>query len=393
MPASFQSSSHARRDNGEGTVYQLTTGPRAGSWRAQISLLGGKRKTFSGRTEEEVKQKLLDARWSASHGMLSPSRGESFEQYSLNWLTLRRYELAPRTLAVYRQQLRDQVFPLIGKLAPVDIRREHIKAVHIAMLDKGYKAKTVLLVHGIIGACLAQAEADGLIPSNPVRHTKPPKAQKASFSPLEPDEIKTLIAAMRGDPLEALFLITLTCGLRRGEACGIRWQDLNLQRGTLRLRGQVTRQAVPGQKKTVLGFAPLKTETGLGLQIDLAPPVITALLAHKDRQAFLKTQARELWQENDYVFTNPLGKPIDPMQAYRMFKALLKRAGLRDQRFHDLRHAAASLLLSWGLELWQVSKLLRHSNLGITSDVYAHLYQQTGRELADKMGAFVEGAR
>src|SRR4029450_4197429 len=100
-----------------------------------------------------------------------------------------------------------------------------------------------------------------------------------------------------------------------------------------------------------------------------------------DRQAFSKSQARELWTEQDYVFTDAIGRPIDPMQAYRMFKVLLKRAGLRDQRSHERRHAAATLLLSWGLELWQVSKLLRHSSLSITSDVYGHLYQQTGREL------------
>jgi integrase len=272
-------------------------------------------------------------------------------------------------------------------MALLDIKRRDVLRVQLALLDSGHKAKTVQLVQSILTAVLRQAEADELIASMP-QMPKVPKIQRPNFMPLDPVEIQTLLAAMRGDPLEALFLLTLTCGLRRGEVCGIRWSDLDLEHATLHLQGQMVREP-----KGVFVFSPLKSDTGFSLIIDLASPVIEALIAHKDRQAFVKANAAELWVERDYVFTDEIGRPIDPMQAYRMFKALLKRAGLRDQRFHDLRHAAASLLLSWGFELWQVSKLLRHSGLSITSDVYGHLYQQTGRDLAERIGAFIQEAR
>jgi len=384
VPASSQPSTRGRRDDHEGTVYQIKSGPRAGEWRAQISLPDGKRRGFSGRSEEIVKQKLLDARFRESHGLLAPPRGENFEEYARTWLAMRRHELRYNTLRSYRGNLEKHVFPIIGKLALPDIKRLDVQRVHLALLDSGHKAKTVHLIHSILTAVLAQAEADELVTSNIATKVRVPKREPPSFVPLEPGELQTLIGAMRGDPLEALFLLTLACGLRRGEVCGVRWFDLDLRRGTLQLRGQIVREP-----KGVFRFSPLKSTTGHSLVIDLPSRVVDALLAHKDRQSFLKTQAAELWTEQDYVFTNAIGDPLDPMQAYRMFKLLLKRAGLRDQRFHDLRHAAASLLLSWGLELWQVSKLLRHSGLSITSDVYGHLYQQTGRELAERMDAFL----
>jgi integrase len=389
-----QPTNRSKRLDHEGTVYEIKTGPRAGSWRAQLSVPGGKRRTFSGRSEDIVKQKLLDARFRLSHGQLSPPRGDNFEEYARDWLASRRHELRQRTLLVYRRNLEMHVFPHIGSHALLDVKARDIKAIHNALLDAGYKPKTVQLVRSIVSAVLAQAELDEIVPSNAASKVKLPRIKKPSFVPLDPTEIQTLIAAMRGDRLEALFLLTLTCGLRRGEACGVRWSDLDLERATLHLEGQAVRvQRADGRTGSDIVFEPLKSDTGETLVIDLAPQVIGALTLHKDRQAFTKLQAAELWKEQDYVFTDAIGQPLDPMQAYRMFKALLTRAGLRDQRFHDLRHAAASLLLSWGLELWQVSKLLRHSGLAITSDVYGHLYQQTGRELAERMGAFIQEAR
>lgn len=378
-----------RRHDREGTVYQIKTGPRAGEWRAQLSVGGGDRRSFSGRSEDEVKQKLLDARFRASHGLLGPARGDTFEQYAREWLLLRSYELRYNTLRSYRRNLELHVFPHIGKMALVDIKRRDIQRIHIVLLDTGHKPKTVQLIHSIVRFVLAQAEVDELVSTNAAANMRLPKRQPPSFVPLDPNEILTLVAAMRGDPLEALFLLTVACGLRRGEACGVRWSDFHLTgEATLQLQGQIVR--LP---QSVFEFSPLKSTTGQSLLISVPPVVVDALLAHKDRQAFSRAQAAELWKEQDYVFTNAIGDPLDPMQAYRMFKLLLGRAGLRDQRFHDLRHATASLLLSWGLELWEVSKLLRHSGLSITSDIYGHLYQQTGKEIAEKMSAFIQAAR
>jgi len=383
-----QPTNRPKRLDHEGTVYQIKTGPRAGSWRAQIRVAGGPRRTFTGRSEADVKQKLLDARWRDSHGLLPPSRGETYEQYARNWLSARRHELRYNTLRSYRLNLEKHIFPYLGHLALVDIKRRDIQRVHLALQDTGHKPKTVQLVHSILTLVLASAEADELITSNVARGMRLPKRQAPGFVPLDPTEIQTLIDAMHDDPLEALFLLTLACGLRRGEACGVRWSDFNLAQGTLHLQGQIVREP-----KSKFVFSPLKSGTGQSLLISVPPLVVDALLVHRDRQAFVRTHAAELWKEQDYVFTNAIGDPIDPMQAYRMFKLLLQRAGLRDQRFHDLRHATASLLLSWGLELWLVSKLLRHAGLSITLDIYGHLYQQTGKDVAERMDAFIREAQ
>jgi integrase len=115
--------------------------------------------------------------------------------------------------------------------------------------------------------------------------------------------------------------------------------------------------------------------------------VLDVLQAHRDRQLF-PGQADQV-----YVFTGASGRPLDPDAVSHALARLLARKGLRPRRFHDLRHAAASLHLAQGAELWQVSKLLRHSGVAITADIYGHMYTQTSRELADRMGRFLEQAR
>jgi Phage integrase, N-terminal SAM-like domain len=273
VPASSQPTPRGRREDYEGTVYQITSGPRAGEWRAQISLPGGKRRGFSGRTEEIVKQKLLDARFRASHGQLAPPRGENFEEYARGWLAMRRHELRYNSRRSYLRNLELHVFPHIGGMALLDIKHRDLQRVQMALLDTGHKPKTVRLVQGIVQLVLAQAEVDELIQSVP-RMPKVPKIQRPNFVPLDPSEIQTLLAAMRGDPLEALFLLTLTSALRRGEVCGIRWSDLDLDKATLHLAGQIVREP-----HGVFVYSPLKSDTGHTLVIDLAPPVIEALLS------------------------------------------------------------------------------------------------------------------
>jgi integrase len=111
------------------------------------------------------------------------------------------------------------------------------------------------------------------------------------------------------------------------------------------------------------------------------------------RRSRAKNAGAGRWHERGYVFTGPTGGPLDPDAVSHGFVKLLDRHGLRRTRFHDLRHATASLLLARGVPLWQVSKILRHSSVTITSDTYGHLYAEMSRAAADVMNAFMEQAR
>src|SRR4029077_5382143 len=166
------------------------------------------------------------------------------------------------------------------------------------------------------------ANDDDIVMTNVATKVRTPKNKnRFVIEPLDPAECQTLGVAMRGDPLEALFLLALSCGLRRGEVCGVRWQDLDLERGTLRLAGQTVR--TPGRGSTLIFQPYTKSDTGLGMEIMLTPPAVAALLAHRDRQAFLKGNGAELWTEQGYGFTNEIGQPIEHVRVSRMFKLLL----------------------------------------------------------------------
>ena len=122
--------------------------------------------------------------------------------------------------------------------------------------------------------------------------------------------------------------------------------------------------------------------------VSLSPPVVAALRAEQDRQTF--ASAQPFWQDTGYLFTRPSGQPQSPEVVYQEFRKLVAAAGLRHQRFHDLRHAHASLALAEGASMWQVSKQLRHANLNITANIYAHLYPEGQRTVSDKVGALLE---
>ena len=189
--------------------------------------------------------------------------------------------------------------------------------------------------------------------------------------------------------LRELARIALACGLRLGEATGLRWQDVDLSTGEVRIRQQL--QAV-GKR---LEVQELKTEKS---RRTLALPLVclAALRTYRTRQLEQRLKSGQDWKESGLVFTigrrgkdKQLGTPLHPRNVLRILHALLADAGLPRVRFHDLRHSAASLLIAAGVELVEISMLLGHSELRVTADVYGHLQQQTAAKAARHMDAML----
>ncbi len=191
--------------------------------------------------------------------------------------------------------------------------------------------------------------------------------------------------AARADRLHVLFELALRTGLRKGELLGLRWEDLDLDAGTAAIRRTL-------QRTTTGGLATLPTKTRAAeRRIALPTRCIHSLKHHHEQQQRERATAGAAWQHSGHVFTTAQGRPIDPTNLTRTFTTLLRMAGLRRIRFHDLRHSTATLLLEQGVELVVIKELLGHAHIGVTATVYAHVRLRLQRNAIDALGTALTG--
>lgn len=218
----------------------------------------------------------------------------------------------------------------------------------------------------------------GLVSRNVATLVDVPTVRRKPPQFLPPEQAKRFLDAIHGDRLEALYTVALAIGLREGEALGLRWQDINFDTGVLTVL--VGLQRIEGK----LRLKSLKTEHSRR-SLTLPQFAIAALRAHRARQLEERLQAGELWREHDLVFTTTLGEPLDSRNVVRRFKRALRQAELPDQRFYDLRHTCASLLLVQGVHPRVVMEILGHSQISLTMNTYSHVAPQLQDEAAQRM--------
>jgi integrase len=183
---------------------------------------------------------------------------------------------------------------------------------------------------------------------------------------------------LRHDRYEALWVVALFLGLRQAEVIGLRWVDIDVEAGTLRVNHALNR--VDG----TLVLAEPKTERSRRI-LPLPRHVREALSAHRDRQAFARAAAGDRWQERSFVFASTIGTPLQPRNVLQAWYKLLKRAGLARRPFHVTRHTAASLLIADGVPLRVVMEVLGHSQISTTANTYGHVFAEALREAAEAM--------
>ncbi|RFU41188.1 site-specific integrase [Actinomadura logoneensis] len=183
----------------------------------------------------------------------------------------------------------------------------------------------------------------------------------------------------------ALYYLIAFRGLRRGEACGLRWSDVDLDEGTVTIRWQIIQigpDTFEGKPKTDAGEA----------TISLDASTVTVLRAHRARQNTERLAAGDAWNDYDLVFTDRLGNPVRPNHVTDQFERLSMETGLPPIRLHDLRHGAASFLLAAGHDMKTVQETLRLSSLAIAADIYTSLLPQLARKSAEDAAAIILNA-
>ena len=185
--------------------------------------------------------------------------------------------------------------------------------------------------------------------------------------PLTAEQVKVLFETAKGDRLEALYILAVTSGLRQGELLGLKWDDIDLEAGTLQVRRTLTTA-----KGGPLLSAP-KTKSSRRT-VRLPRTGLKALRSHLERQLGEIDRAGGLWRENGLIFASVVGEPLDRRYiTTHRFKPLLELARLPQIRFHDLRHTCATLLLSKNVNPKVVSEMLGHATIAITLDTYSHV--------------------
>jgi integrase len=269
--------------------------------------------------------------------------------------------------------------PTLGRIKLKGLTPAHIRGLYREKLDAGLSPRTVQYIHTTLHKALKDAVGDGLIPRNVTEAVRAPRPAKKEVRPLSPDQSRTFLEAARGDRYEALYVLAVTAGLREGELLGLKWEDIDLDVGSLAVRRTLS-EARSGR----FFEAP---KNGKGRSIKLTRQAVEALRTHRKRQNEERLRFGTLWQDSGLVFPAQTGTPMNAKNlTARSFKPLLERAGLsRTVRLHDLRHTCATLLLGKGVHPKIVQELLGHATIAITLDTYSHVLPNMQGEAVSAM--------
>lgn len=245
-------------------------------------------------------------------------------------------------------------------------------------IEGGASARTVLLIHAVLRRALNQALKLGVIGRNPALAVIRPKLKHIEMKVLTDSQVRTLLSAATGDRFEVLYWLAVATGLRQGELLGLKWADVDWVNRRLRIQRQV--QRIRGG----LVFSEPKTAAGRRV-IALGAATIQALKKQQFFQVGRIHDIGSLWQDYDLIFPSSIGTPLDPSNLYHSFKQLLKKAGLPNIRFHDLRHTAATLMLQQGTHPKIVQERLGHSDISMTLNTYSHVLPVMQDEVAEKL--------
>lgn len=369
--------------NGLGGIRQR----KEGIYEARITLADGSRMSIYGKSHDEVSAAMIKALNDRNEGLPVKVDGkQTVKTYLEGWLEAIKGNVRPKTYQGYECYVRVHVLPALGKIRMAKLTPQQLQAFYSKKLEGDISPTTVRHLHATLHRAFEQAVRWGVVARNVANLVDPPRRRHKEMVALTPDQARALLEAAAEDRLEALYVLAVTTGMREGELLGLRWKDVDLDAATLQVRATMQRTKVGG-----LAISQPKTAASRR-QIALTGMAVAALRRRKIRQAEEKLKTGPAWEDNDLVFPNTLGKPMEATNLlHRSFAPLLEKTALPKIRFHDLRHTAATVLLRKRVPAKVVSEMLGHSNIGITLQVYSHVLPDMQREATAAMEAALMG--
>lgn len=364
-----------KRSNGEGNVYRRANG----TWEARLSWTDGngmvRRKSFYGATQKDARAKMAAARDRLKTGGPVSDDSRPLAEWLAHWRATA-LEASPRkpatrelyaTLARKHLETGDLGTIPLGKIKP-----SHVDALVVKLRDAGLSESTVRSIYTTLRVALDDAVRDGLLATNPAAAVKRPHVARHEAAHLSPADVVRLLDAAKDSRHHLALTLIATTGLRKGEALALRWTDLDLDGGLLRVAGTLGRV---GGKLTV--SEPKTTRSRRA--VPLSSALTAALKQHRTAQLQERLIAGNQWRDTGLVFTTELGGPVDPRNVLRSLQVAAERSELGGVGVHTLRHSAATAWLAGGVHIKAVADLLGHSSVAITGDVYGHASDDTAR--------------
>ena len=378
-----------RRANGEGNIRKRSDGRWEGRYTAGRDPNTGKAiyKNVLAKTQKECKEKLKRA--IEENAKVDTIRAEQYTvgQWMDVWFeNCAKIKVRPSSHKTYRGYINNHIKPNIGKiplnkLSSLDLQKLYKKLLSGGRVEriesknqpKGLSAKTVRNINQVISSAMDFAIDQKLIATNPTDGCALPKLEHREMNTLSVEQLASFLHEAQESGVFELYYIELATGLRRGELLGLKWEDIDLEQGIIHVRRQIAR--IDGE----IVEAPLKTKNSY-----------RTLSIGQDAVEILKEQQGKT--NSEYVFPSPTGGPISPDSVLKMLHRVLKRAGLPEIRFHDMRHTFATVALQNGVDIKTVSGMLGHYSAGFTLDTYAHVTTAAQRQAANTMSSILSDA-
>ena len=378
-PRRVSAKRRTRRPAGQGAVIQRGDG----RWVGKIRQPDGSARWFYGKTQAEVEARLAEALRITGAGLPLPDGKLTVGGWLQEWLDglpvtgERRKGLKASTIDYYTRYAQQVMRSPLGAKPLAKLEAVDLEKLYREMFDRGLSSTSAHHLHAVLHRALGKAVRLGRIARNVadlVDEDARPQVDHTEMRVLADADYDRFLEAVKGERLEALYVVAAREGVRQGELLGLKWANVDLDAGTLQVVG-----SLQGARRSSLTIGEPKTRHSRRSLV-LFPETVEALRAHRARQLEERLVAGSMWEEQDLVFANRFGGYVSTTTLCRDFDSILRRAALPDVRFHDLRHSAATDWLRGSMHPKVASERLGHASTAITMDLYSHMSETLQRD-------------